>query len=53
MCDELRPDPVELDRRLAGLVESTDLDSCRDAPDGYADLLGDEGLAAYESDLHH
>ncbi len=53
LCDELRPDPVELGRRLAELVESADLGSCLDAPDGYADLLGDEGLIAYESDLHH
>ncbi len=53
LCDELQPDPVELGRRLAELVGSAHYTSCVDAPDGYADLLGDEGLDAYESALHH
>ncbi len=53
LCDELQPDPAELGRRLAELVEAAHSDSCLDAPDGYADLLGDEGLDAYESALHH
>ncbi len=33
-------------------VGSTDLDFCLDAPDSYADLLGAEGLRAYDAALH-
>ncbi|CAO5234610.1 hypothetical protein [Frankia sp. AgKG'84/4] len=52
LCEELRPGPVELGQRLAALVGSTDLDSCLDAPDSYVDLLGAEGLTAYDAALH-
>jgi uncharacterized Zn finger protein len=47
VCEELRPDAVELGRRLAHLVASAEVDSFLDAPDGYADLLGDDGFAAF------
>jgi uncharacterized Zn finger protein len=51
LCEELRPDPVPLARRLAELVDAAEVESCLDAPDAYADLLGDEGLDAYEAAL--
>ncbi|MCK9894421.1 hypothetical protein [Frankia sp. AgB32] len=51
LCEELRPDPIELGQRLAALVGSADLDSCLDAPDSYTDLLGAEGFTAYHTAL--
>jgi uncharacterized Zn finger protein len=51
LCEALRPDPVPLARRLAELVDAAEAESCLDAPDAYADLLGDEGLDAYEAAL--
>ena|GEM_PF-6005731 len=47
VCEELRPDPVELGQRLADLVRSAEVDSFLDAPDGYADVLGADGIAAF------
>ena len=47
MCARLRPDPVELGRRLAKLVRSADVESYLDVPDGYAEILGDNGMDAY------
>ncbi|WP_131786927.1 hypothetical protein [Protofrankia symbiont of Coriaria ruscifolia] len=53
LCEELRPDPVELGRRLAELVKAAEVESFLDAPEGYADILGEEGLDAYDAALDH
>ncbi|NYI04160.1 hypothetical protein [Allostreptomyces psammosilenae] len=50
LCEHLRPDPVELGRRLAAL-EGGDHECCLGAPGPYTGLLGPEGLAAYRAAL--
>ncbi|WP_049795766.1 hypothetical protein [Frankia sp. EAN1pec] len=52
LCEDLRPDPVDLGRRLAALVSSAEVDSYLHAPEGYADILGDEGLSVYDTACH-
>lgn len=49
LCEELRPDPVDLGRRLADLASSAEVDSYLHALDEYAGVLGDDGLAAYDT----
>lgn len=46
-CVEGRTDPAELAARLLGMELSTDLDGTYRAVATYAEVLGEEGLAAY------
>ncbi|MGH3621390.1 MAG: hypothetical protein ACRDQ5_06310 [Sciscionella sp.] len=42
-----RPEPLELAARLAKLVADADVDTFLDAPEGYVDVLGAEGVAEF------
>jgi hypothetical protein len=44
-CEIARPDPVALARRLFALDVDSEWDILYDAPNRYADVLGDDGLA--------
>lgn len=46
-CRRARPSPAALAKRLFQIGLRSDLDWFRDAPERYADVLGDRGLAAY------
>jgi len=46
-CEEVRPDPVALARRLADLELTSQLDGFHRAAITYADLLGEEGIGEY------
>ena len=46
-CEEARPDPVELAGRLAELELTSELDTFHRAAATYADVLGEDGVAAY------
>ncbi len=46
-CRRARPDPAELAKRLFQTGLRTDLEWFLDAPERYADVLGETGLAAY------
>jgi tetratricopeptide (TPR) repeat protein len=48
-CDVARPDPVELAGRLAALELGSELDTFHRAAATYADVLGEEGIAAYRA----
>ena len=47
-CEEARPDPVELARRLVELELTSELDAFHRAAAGYADVLGATGIAEYQ-----
>jgi hypothetical protein len=49
LCEECGPEPVELARRLAHLVNSAEAESFLEAPDAYAEILGPDGLAEFEA----
>lgn len=44
-CEAARPDPVALARRLFALDVDSEWDTLYDAPNQYADVLGEDGLA--------
>lgn len=46
-CEQARPDPVELARRLADLELTGELDTFRRAAATYAEVLGPDGIAEY------
>ncbi|HEX3789327.1 MAG TPA: hypothetical protein VHW44_15795 [Pseudonocardiaceae bacterium] len=48
-CAAADLDPLELAARLAELVADAESDTYLDAPDGYADILGPEGIAEYKN----
>jgi hypothetical protein len=48
VCEQLALDPIELAHRLAELIDKCGFDLCLDAPDAYVDLLGDDGMDAFE-----
>lgn len=50
-CDAARPEPARLAARLVEFPLKSDWEWFLDAPQRYADVLGDEGLAAYRSRL--
>jgi hypothetical protein len=43
------PVPLELAARLAKLVGDADGETCLDVPEGYANVLGVEGVAEFEA----
>jgi len=49
LCQACRPDPLELEARLATLVGSADGDIFLDAPERYADILGTAGEAEFRA----
>jgi hypothetical protein len=49
LCQVHDPVPLELAARLAKLVGDADGETYLDVPEGYADVLGVEGLAEFES----
>jgi len=60
LCEQLRPDPLELAGRLAAVVRAAagdpdsgqpDADCCLQPPAPYRSLLGAEGLAGYQRQL--
>lgn len=48
-CDKLKPDPCSLGKRLAELKKATEWGFFDGPPEGYSELLGRDGLAAYLS----
>ncbi len=50
-CNKARPDAVQLGLRLVELELGSDHEAFYDAVDRYADVLGEEGLAAYREAL--
>jgi tetratricopeptide (TPR) repeat protein len=50
-CQAVPPKPVSLAARLIELAEKTERDWLQDAPERYRDLLGDDGLAAFDQIL--
>jgi tetratricopeptide (TPR) repeat protein len=44
-CETVRPDPIALAQRLFALDVDSEWDILYDAPNRYADVLGDDGLA--------
>jgi uncharacterized Zn finger protein len=50
-CQQPRPNPVQLGRRLVELELGSDHEAFYDSVDRYADVLGKEGLAAYREAL--
>jgi uncharacterized Zn finger protein len=50
-CDAARPEPKRLAVRLVELALKSDWEWFLDAPQRYADVLGEEGLAAYRARL--
>jgi tetratricopeptide (TPR) repeat protein len=50
-CDVARPEPKRLAVRLLELALKSDWEWFLDAPQRYADVLGEEGLAAYRARL--
>ncbi|MGC4805922.1 hypothetical protein [Micromonospora sp. DT233] len=40
LCEQLRPDPDELAKRLTGIIGAAEVDSCLDEPWDYLDVLG-------------
>jgi hypothetical protein len=49
LCQVHDPVPLELAARLAKLVGDADGETYLDVPEGYADVLGVEGLAEFEA----
>ncbi|MBA3991919.1 MAG: hypothetical protein C0469_00230, partial [Cyanobacteria bacterium DS2.3.42] len=50
-CCRLRPDPVALGERFAELTKQTEWQFFDGPPDGYYEVLGNKGLAAFCSKL--
>lgn len=50
-CKKARPDPVQLGQRLVEFELESDHEAFYEAADRYADVLGEEGLAAYRKAL--
>ncbi len=50
-CCRLRPDPVALGERFAELTKQTEWEFFDGPPDGYHEVLGNEGLSAFCSKL--
>ncbi len=48
-CDAARPEPKRLAVRLVEVALKSDWEWFLDAPRRYADVLGEEGLAAYHA----
>lgn len=48
LCQACPPDPLELAARLAKLIRTSDVDTFLEAPEEYANVLGDEGMAEFE-----
>ncbi|MGH3609770.1 MAG: hypothetical protein ACRDRD_17015 [Pseudonocardiaceae bacterium] len=49
VCQVLCPDPLELATRLAALVKNADGDTFLDAPEGYVDGLGAQGVSEFKA----
>jgi hypothetical protein len=55
LCQALAPEPFELAARLAKLVADAEVETFLQVPEQYADVLGEQALAEFESLLppHH
>jgi uncharacterized Zn finger protein len=49
LCEACLPSPIELAARLAKLVADPDVNMVLDVPGDYADVLGPEGMAAFNA----
>lgn len=49
LCQLHRPDPLTLAARLATLVGNSEGDTFLDVPEGYAEVLGAQGVAEFEA----
>jgi len=49
LCETHDPEPLELAARLAKLVAEADVETFLDVHEGYADVLGEQGMAEFEA----